>query len=250
MSESSSKKTTNGLKVVDERGQERDFYFEVSKHAGHLWKSHLERHLAIYELYKLTKDLPGSIGEFGVYHGATFFYLARLIEIFNSSQFERYSSSSHHLYGFDTFEGIPSLNEIDQKGSTSAQKKIGGFSQPKGLFKSDFEVFKRDSGISDRLHLVEGDACKTFPAFLSQNPGVRFRFVLMDFDIYEPTKAVLDLIYDYMVPGGIIAFDEYAFPEWAGETKAVDEFLSKYKLKLHCLPIAFAPSAYTIVHKD
>ena len=60
-------------------------------------------------------------------------------------------------------------------------------------------------------------------------------------------KAVLDNIYDRMVPGGIIAFDEYSIPEWPGETKAVDEFIKKYKLKLHSLPWTFSPSAYTII---
>ncbi len=69
----------------------------------------------------------------------------------------------------------------------------------------------------------------------------------MDFDIYEPTHVVLESIASLMVPGGIIAFDEYAFPEWPGETKAVDEFIRTHGLTLRAVPHTFAPSAYTIV---
>ena len=216
------------MKLIDDEGLERDFFFEVSKYSAFLWKSHIERHLALYELYKMTYELPGSVAEFGVFNGSTYFFLARLIEIFNGSQFEKKQSSSHHLYGFDTFEGIVHIHEEDESSIPATQRKIGGFAQHKDIFFKDLEFFKRNTMISERLHIIQGDACSTFPKFIDENPGVRFRFVLMDFDIYEPTKVVLDSIMNHMVPGGIIIFDEYAFPEWPGESKAVDAFIKKY----------------------
>ena len=69
----------------------------------------------------------------------------------------------------------------------------------------------------------------------------------MDLDLYEPTKIVLDLIMKRMIPGAIIVFDEYGFSEWAGETKAVDEFIEKYRLKLVSPRNTFAPAAYSII---
>jgi len=235
------------MRLFDDDGIERDFFFEISKYSAFLWKSHIERHLALFELYKKTCELPGSVAEFGVYNGSTFFFLARLIEIFNSPQFEKYQSSCHHLYGFDTFEGIIRLQKEDETTLSASQKKVGGFSQKKDVFFKDFENFKKNTTIAERLHAIQGDACVTFPEFIKNNPGIRFRFVLMDFDIFEPTNIILNSIMNLMVPGGIIAFDEYAFPEWPGETKAVDNFIKTNNLKLKSVPYTFAPSAYTII---
>ncbi len=236
------------MKLIDDDGVERDFFFEMSKYSAFLWKSHLERHFALHDLYKMTYELPGSVAEFGVYNGSTFYLLARLIETFNGSQFENLDTSAHHLYGFDTFEGIVRLHDNDSTPiATTSQNKIGGFKRNRDVFFKDFEFFKKNTAISKRLHLVEGDICSTFPKFIVENPGVRFRLVLLDIDLYEPTKVVLDNIMDFMVPGGIIVFDEYAFPEWPGESKAVDEFIKKHGLKLKGIPNTFAPSAYTII---
>jgi len=235
------------MKLVDEDNVTRDFFVEMSKYSGHLWKSHIERHLAIYELYKKSSELPGSVAEFGVHNGSTYFFLARLLEIFHKAHFEKYQSCSHHLYGFDTFEGIVRHHKEDETNEAGVQNKLGGFNQNKDIFFKDLETFKTNTEIADRLHVIEGDACLTFPKFSEENPGVRFRFVLMDFDIYEPTKVVLESIINHMVPGGIIAFDEYAFPGWPGETKAVDEFIKKHGLKLKSVSHTFAPSAYTVI---
>lgn len=236
------------MKIIDDTGIERDFFFEMSKYAGHLFKSHLERHLAIYELYKKTIELPGSVAEFGLYNGSTFFFLARLIEIFNRASIEIHESSSHHLYGFDTFEGIVNLSEADNSEVQTPQKRIGGFKQENNFFLKDLAHFKETNcSIAKRLHIVKGDATTSFPDFISKNPGVRFRFVILDMDIFEPTNAVLNSVIDYMVPGGIIAFDEYGFPEWPGETIAADQFIRKNHLKLKAIPWACAPAAYCVV---
>lgn len=236
------------MKIIDDSGKERDFFFEMSKYAGHLYKSHIERHLAIYELYKKTWELPGSVAEFGIYNGSTFFFLARLIEIFNRPSFEIHESSSHHLYGFDTFEGVIHLTDRDHTEVHTTKRYIAGFKQDENVFLRDLEHFKdTNCGIAKRLHTIKGDATVSFPDFIKRNPGVRFRFVLLDMDIFEPTNAVLNSILDYMVPGGIIAFDEYGFPEWPGETIAVDQFLRKNHLELKAIPWACAPAAYCVI---
>lgn len=236
------------MKIVDDSGRERDFFFEMSKYAGHLYKSHIERHLAIYELYKKTCELPGSVAEFGLYNGSTFFFLARLIEIFNKPSFEVHDSSSHHLYGFDTFEGIKSLTDMDRTEVPTPKRYTGAFKQDPNVFWCDLKQFKETNcTIAKRLHTIKGDATVSFPDFIKRNPGVRFRFVLLDMDIFQPTNVVLNSILDYMVAGGIIAFDEYGFPEWPGETIAVDQFVKENHLKLKAISWACAPAAYCVI---
>jgi len=235
------------MRIIDDKGRERDFFFEVSKYAGFLYRSHLERHLAIFELYRKTAELPGSVAEFGVYNGSTFYFLSRLIEIFNRPCFERDGASSSHLYGFDIFTGITELASEDNTLIETGQRKIGGFRQDPEVFFEDLDWHKStNTTIGGRMHIIQGDVSETFPRFVKENPGVRFRFVLMDLDLYRPTSVVLESIMDYMVPGGIIAFDEYAIQEWPGETLAVDRFIRKYNLKLQSIPWAVAPAAYCV----
>lgn len=232
------------MKLYDNEGNERDFFWEVSKHAGHLRLSHLSRHLALFEIYKNTLNLPGSVAEFGLYHGSTFFFLARLIEIFHASEHEVHHSASRHLYGFESFEGFAEILPEDKAGINIGPKEVGGLKADSAVFFDTFETFKRDCRVAERLHVIKGNICDTFKIFLEENAGVRLAFALVDFDLYDPTKAVLDRLHDIMVPGGIIVFDEYGFPDWPGETRAVDGFVKRHNLKLKALPWSFAPGAY------
>jgi hypothetical protein len=49
-----------------------------------------------------------------------------------------------------------------------------------------------------------------------------------------------------VVPGGVIAFDEYAVPEWGGESRAVDEFFRGKGCTMKSFPWSFSPTAYMI----
>src|ERR1051326_2699943 len=113
------------MHLIDDRGAERDFYFEMQKHAFHLRQQFTARQLAISDLYRLTMDVPGSVIELGVRNGANFFYLARLIEIFHPAQ--RFDGlSSRHLYGCDTFAGFPAIQAQDQSAGSWHDMREGG----------------------------------------------------------------------------------------------------------------------------
>ena len=53
----------------------------------------------------------------------------------------------------------------------------------------------------------------------------------LDLDIYEPTKFVLEILYEKISKNGIILIDDYTHIK--GATLAVDEFLKEKKLKIH-----------------
>ena len=233
------------IQITDSAGFERDFHFEVQKHAMHLRSEFTARQLAIYELYKKTVELPGSVIELGVRNGANFFFLARLIEIFNGAQ--RFDGiSSRHLFGFDTFSGFSAISAKDQSDASWPDMKPGGVPADREIFFTDFERFRTDSPNADRLHVVEGDVADTLPRLLEQKPGVRFAFAFFDLDVYQATKLCLELIWDKVVPGGIIVFDEYALAEFPGESAAVDEFMAGHKQTLRSIPWCYCPSAYLI----
>ena len=83
--------------------------------------------------------------------------------------------------------------------------------------------------------------------FAHDNPGVRFSLVHLDCDLYKPTRAVLQALWDKVTRGGVVIFDEYAIADWPGETAAVDEFLAdKPNVRLQTFSWTNVPGAYLI----
>jgi hypothetical protein len=69
-----------------------------------------------------------------------------------------------------------------------------------------------------------------FPeTFTGDLRGETFVFVNLDPDLYAPIKAGLELFYPLMARGGVILVHNY-FDDWAGATKAVNEFMSDNKI--------------------
>ncbi len=231
------------MQITDKDGSRRDFFFEMQKHAMHLRMEFTARQLAIYELYRKTAELPGAVAEFGVRNGANYFFLARLIEIFNGSQ-RHDGISSRHLYGFDTFAGFPSVGEEDKSKASWQDMGAGGVPTNREVFFADYETFRTQSTIGNRLHIVEGDVMQTLPQLLADAPGLRFSLIYLDLDLYAPTKLCLEQLWDKLVPGGIVVLDEYALPEFPGESAAADEFLAGKNIKLQAIPWCYCPSAY------
>jgi len=233
------------MKLIDKDGVDRDFYFEMQKHSMHLFSHFTARQLAVYELYKKTIELPGSVLEFGVRNGANFFFLARLIEIFNSAQ-RHDGVAARHLFGFDTFSGFPNISEQDQSPRAWAEMEVGGVASNYELFKRDFDTFIKQTSLTERLHIVRGDVLETLDEFLREWSGLRYSLVYLDMDLYEPTKLCLERLWDSIVPGGIVVLDEYGLPEFPGETKAVDEFIKDKNIPLGSFSWCFTPSAYLV----
>jgi hypothetical protein len=76
-----------------------------------------------------------------------------------------------------------------------------------------------------KVELVRGDATKTIPAYLKENPQLIVSLLYLDFDIYEPTLAALKYFLPRMPKGAVIAFDELNLKDWRGESIAVLESL-------------------------
>ena len=74
--------------------------------------------------------------------------------------------------------------------------------------------------------MVKGDILKTVPEFLAKNPDLEISLLNIDTDIYEPCKAILEHLAPRVVPGGVIAFDDYGV--FAGETQLADAYAAKH----------------------
>ena len=80
--------------------------------------------------------------------------------------------------------------------------------------------------------------------FLKERPGFRISILYMDLDIEEPTYNVLNNMWDRIVSGGVVVFDEYAYHSWS-ESNAVDKFIKEHNLVLHRTNIQ-TPTAFVI----
>jgi hypothetical protein len=145
---------------------------------------------------------------------------------------------TRRIYGFDTFQGFPTVSEKDRS-DASRHVKAGD------LFADSHDELVELAAISDstrflghipKVHLVKGDAEKTIPAFIKEAPHLLVSLLFLDFDLYAPTRVALEHFLPRMPKGAIVAFDELDNPLWPGETTAMLEVLNKYKLRVQRLP--------------
>lgn len=181
-------------------------------------RQHLKRFLALYEIFKLVLPVKGSIVECGVFKGFGLMSWAKLSTMLEPENLTR------RIYGFDTFEGFPSV--CDKDDNPVAQPVEGGLSS------SSYEEltcliqeYDRDRflGHIDKVHLIKGDVTKTIPEFIAGHPHLLVSLLFLDLDLYEPTKAALENFVPRMPKGAVIAFDELDNPMWPGETLALLE---------------------------
>lgn len=192
---------------------------------------------ARYDLFKMVVDLPGDIVECGVFQGTGALYWARMLQVFNPL-------SRRKVIGFDTFEGYPDTMKGKQDIKTSEAFIIE--TQYNENTPAQIMETANALGLAQRIELVKGDATKTIKEYVAKNGGFRAALVNLDFDIYEPTRAALECLYEVVVPGGVIVLDEYAVHEWGGESRAVDEFFKEKNITLKSFPWGFSPTAYMI----
>jgi hypothetical protein len=205
----------------------------------------LKRFLAHVDLFKLTLEVPGDIGELGVFRGSGLFTWANLLESYCVGD------RTKTVYGFDNWRGFTHLSAEDGAKLPEIQKREGGFS-PDRFFQelqAAIALFDSDRFIpwKARIKLVNGDIEDTVPKFVADNPGVRFSLIHFDCDMHSPTKIALEHFWPLLSRGGLMLFDEYGIPDWPGETRAVDEFLTAVpNVSLKTLIWNNVPAAYLI----
>lgn len=181
----------------------------------------MSRTLGHWEIYKQVANLPGDVVELGVFKGETLLNFAKFMEILNPGD------RSKRVIGFDHWKGLRNFTEHDGHAPTTGNEE-GGWS-PEGFehtLVDLIDLFHQDSFVpaKPRIELVNGDIRTSAFEYVKANPGLRISLLHFDCDMYEPTLAGLQALYDQVVTGGIVLFDEFAIREWAGESKAVDEF--------------------------
>ncbi len=197
----------------------------------------IQRLIYFEKLLELVKDVPGDIVECGVAHGKSLAILALLV---------REGGETRHLWGFDSFEGLPKPDQKDI-GTIPIYAKERMFSEATeasalGNLRS---VGLDEDFIKHRVTLVKGWFSNTLPKYAGSNIAL----LHIDADLYESYKACLNHLWEKVAPGGIIAFDEYNLQRfYPGARKAVDEFFAQRPgaITIHKFP--FHDRYYAIKH--
>ncbi|MBE5891257.1 MAG: dTDP-6-deoxy-L-hexose 3-O-methyltransferase [Lachnospiraceae bacterium] len=191
--------------------------------------------LSHYELYKKITNLPGEVVELGVFKGSSIVQWATFRELLENEK-------SRKIIGFDMFGPfpktpgeVPSDNEFIDKWNSDFE---GNFVSKEELLQS-MEL----KGIHN-VELVKGNILDTLPEYLEAHPNLKISLLHIDVDVYEPCKKGLELLFERVIPEGVIVLDDYAVIE--GETKAVDEFFAGKDVKLQKYPFSHAKPTFII----
>ena len=78
----------------------------------------------------------------------------------------------------------------------------------------------------DKLHYIVGDVLETLAD--KNNIPEKIAILRLDTDWYESSKIELEKLYDQVVKGGVIIFDDYY--HWDGQRRATDDFFVKLNI--------------------
>lgn len=157
----------------------------------------------VLEIAAINSKIDGLILEFGTYKADTLNFISKIF-------------SENHVYGFDSFEGLPEFWR-------------DGFD--KGVF-----GIKNLPKVNNNCTLIEGWFDKTLPEFLLKiNGGIKLLHV--DCDLYSSTKTIFNLLKSRIVVGTVILFYEYFnYNGWEkGEYLAFQEYVKENQIKYEYL---------------
>jgi len=192
------------------------------------WRQQIRNFVEKYELYKMIKNVPGSIVECGVADGFGLMSFAHFCSIFESTYHTR------KVIGFDTFEGFSEILPEDRTSKATHMKKGGLRHDSYSILQKAIELYDRNRSLGhlQKVQLIKGDVSKTLPVFLKENPYLVIALLYLDMDLYQPTKDAIRLLLKRIPKGGIICFDEINHPDYPGETLAIMEEIGLHNLGL------------------
>jgi O-methyltransferase len=78
----------------------------------------------------------------------------------------------------------------------------------------------------DKLHFIEGNTIQTLK--IKENIPEKIAILRLDTDWYESSKAEIEALYNNVVVGGLIIFDDYY--HWDGQRRAIDEYFKSINI--------------------
>ncbi len=192
-----------------------------------------------FNFFKQTMDLPGDIVEIGVFKGSGIATFSKFVDIFCPN-------SNKKIIGFDIFNPVASDTILDKDSKLDKETMNAVYSKVNHNELTLESVNQRLEGMElhKKYMLVQGDVADTLPTFLKENPGFRASLIYIDVDLDRPTYHALNNLWERLLPGGIIVFDEYEYHKFS-ESRGVEQFLRERNLQYNVKSTHWiAPTAY------
>lgn len=205
---------------------------KMNNFARYVQRKVLSRFLVRFKLFEQVLNVHGNVIECGVHNGGGLMAYAQFSATLEPFNIQR------KIVGFDTFEGFPSVHAKDS-GDSHGHKKTGGMAGADELdIAESVRVLDlvRVNGHIPKVELVKGDATRTIPKYVEENPHTVVSLLYLDFDLFEPTAVALKHLFPRIPKGGIVAFDELNSKTWPGETRAVIEEVGLSRLRIQRYP--------------
>lgn len=149
--------------------------------------------------------------------------------------FTKSQNLSFKIVGFDSFEGFPDATASDSKNFDPNAPEFRVYQQfTEDLVRQNISSVHglTDDDVHD-LALVKGWIPDSFSDF-DFSHGIALLHI--DVDLYAPYKASLEILWDFVLPGGLVIFDEYDLgrdtEKWPGAKKAIDEFTAQKGIEI------------------
>jgi len=183
---------------------------------------------SIYQSLKYINDekIDGDIVECGVYNGNTLAFIGEINDELNLNK---------RIWGYDTFNGFVENSFTDKDIDFKTGKKVKSVSADIFYSLNDVKknIIQNNNKNFQKYTLIEGDILETLN--IKDNVPNKISFLRLDTDIYKTTKKQLEILYDKLVPGGVLHIDDYGI--CPGVKTAVDDFFSNKNIWLHRVDI-------------
>lgn len=160
----------------------------------------------------------GDYCEFGIFKGYAFWYAQNTAA--------KMGMKNMRFFGFDSFQGLPEIDTIDQTNNGVFYK--GQYAQSLENVKKDLNKKRVDW---NKTFLIKGFFDKTLNDDLKEKYSLKkISLALIDCDLYTSTADVLNFIGDLIFDETILMFDDWnCFDKDnnRGQRRALKEFLEK-----------------------
>lgn len=161
---------------------------------------------------KNALKLPGDFVECGVFHAFSFAVITDYLEFQNVPK---------KLYLYDTYEGIPEDYNSENR-SNRVYQQLGDIS---GQVRERFAKYPN-------VEVVKG----IVPDSFAQKCPEKIALLHIDMNSSKSEIAALEALYDKVVPGGIIVFDDFGWLGYDKQTVAEIEFMKQRGQSIMELP--------------
>ena len=162
--------------------------------------------IRMFNLWQMVKETAklgaGDVIEVGVWRGGSGCMIAKSVELYGTNQ--------EHVYLCDTFSGVVKAGKKDNY-------YVGG--EHADTSRGIVENLAKEMGL-ENVSILQG----VFPEDTGKDiKGKSFRFAHVDVDVYQSAKDIVELLWQQMLPGAIMAFDDYGFSTCYGIRRYLDE---------------------------